>query len=57
MDRGAWRATVYGGLKESDMSETTEHPRKHFILMKTFAFFTLSALLGSVFSGFTVSEY
>ena len=25
MDRGAWRATVHGVEKESDMTEVTEH--------------------------------
>ena len=25
MDRGAWRATVHGGLKELDSTEVTQH--------------------------------
>ena len=28
MDRGAWRATVHGVSRESDMTEVTWHERK-----------------------------
>ena len=29
MDRGAWRATVHGVAKESDMTQATEHASMH----------------------------
>ena len=28
MDRGAWRATVLGGYRESDTTEATEHAHR-----------------------------
>ena len=31
MDRGAWRATVHGGHKESDMTEQLSTTRYHLI--------------------------
>ena len=34
MDRGAWWATVHGGLKESDRTEVTEHTSSQFTVFK-----------------------
>ena len=31
IDGGAWQGTVHGGLKESDMTEATEHTHTHAI--------------------------
>jgi len=33
MDRGAWQATVHGGLKESGMTEATERAHTHIYLL------------------------
>ena len=32
MDRGAWQATVQGGHKESDTTESAEHACKHRVM-------------------------
>ena len=34
MDRGAWRATVYRGHKELDMTEVTKHARRVVLVTK-----------------------
>ena len=35
MDRGAWRATVHGGSKESDMTEVTSmHPQRPYLQIR-----------------------